>query len=123
MTVRCISPLAKVTGSRRKASNELLLDFASQLRAALAPSAHAMNASGSQTCDSLLGLVGTGPLAASGEIIAVEPAHMELAEPSIADAVGSLIDQGADAIVLSPFFLGNSVSLLEAAAILATFMR
>ncbi|KAK7300757.1 hypothetical protein RJT34_11607 [Clitoria ternatea] len=35
----------------------------------------------------------------------VEPAHMELAEPSIRDAFQSCIQQGADRIIVSPFFL------------------
>ncbi|XP_028772322.1 sirohydrochlorin ferrochelatase, chloroplastic-like [Neltuma alba] len=35
----------------------------------------------------------------------VEPAHMELAEPSIADAFESCIQQGACRIIVSPFFL------------------
>lgn len=35
----------------------------------------------------------------------VEPAHMELAEPSIADAFGRLIERGARRVVVAPFFL------------------
>lgn len=35
----------------------------------------------------------------------VEPAHMELAEPSIGDAFGSCVQQGAHRIIISPFFL------------------
>ena len=35
----------------------------------------------------------------------VEPAHMELAEPSIATAYGKCVGQGADEIVIHPFFL------------------
>ncbi|KAI4350661.1 hypothetical protein L6164_005094 [Bauhinia variegata] len=35
----------------------------------------------------------------------VEPAHMELAEPSIGDAFESCVKQGARRIVISPFFL------------------
>ena len=35
----------------------------------------------------------------------VEPAHMELAEPSIEQAFAACIDQGAESIVVSPFFL------------------
>ncbi|XP_054791299.1 sirohydrochlorin ferrochelatase, chloroplastic-like [Prosopis cineraria] len=35
----------------------------------------------------------------------VEPAHMELAEPSIAGAFKSCIQQGARRIIVSPFFL------------------
>ncbi|KDO55190.1 hypothetical protein CISIN_1g023828mg [Citrus sinensis] len=35
----------------------------------------------------------------------VEPAHMELAEPSIKDAFGSCVQQGANRVIVSPFFL------------------
>ncbi|CAL1394333.1 unnamed protein product [Linum trigynum] len=35
----------------------------------------------------------------------VEPAHMELAEPSIKDAFGICVQQGAKRVVVSPFFL------------------
>jgi sirohydrochlorin ferrochelatase len=36
----------------------------------------------------------------------VEPAHMELAEPSIATAYGKCVARGAKRIVVCPFFLG-----------------
>jgi len=36
----------------------------------------------------------------------VEPAHMELAEPSIATAYGKCVQRGAWRIVVAPFFLG-----------------
>lgn len=35
----------------------------------------------------------------------VEPAHMELAEPSIKDAFGLCVKQGAQRIIVTPFFL------------------
>ena len=35
----------------------------------------------------------------------VEPAHMELAEPSIATAFRRCVEQGAELVVVSPFFL------------------
>ncbi|TKY50453.1 Sirohydrochlorin ferrochelatase [Spatholobus suberectus] len=35
----------------------------------------------------------------------VEPAHMELAEPSIRDAFQSCVQQGAHRIIINPFFL------------------
>ncbi|KAG8635013.1 sirohydrochlorin ferrochelatase, chloroplastic [Manihot esculenta] len=35
----------------------------------------------------------------------VEPAHMELAEPSIRDAFGLCVQQGANRVLVSPFFL------------------
>ncbi|KAL6007084.1 hypothetical protein ACLOJK_032580 [Asimina triloba] len=35
----------------------------------------------------------------------VEPAHMELAEPSIKDAFTSCVQQGATRVIVSPFFL------------------
>jgi len=36
----------------------------------------------------------------------VEPAHMELAEPSIASAYARCVERGATRIVVVPFFLG-----------------
>ena len=36
----------------------------------------------------------------------VEPAHMEIAEPSIATAYGKCVERGAERIVVCPFFLG-----------------
>ncbi|MBV8781418.1 MAG: hypothetical protein JO353_08480 [Phycisphaerae bacterium] len=36
----------------------------------------------------------------------VEPAHMELAEPSIATAYARCVERGADRIIVAPFFLG-----------------
>ena len=36
----------------------------------------------------------------------VEPAHMELAEPSIATAYARCVERGAARIVVAPFFLG-----------------
>ena len=36
----------------------------------------------------------------------VEPAHMELAQPSIATALGRCVAQGADLVIVFPFFLG-----------------
>ncbi|XWS40709.1 hypothetical protein CRYUN_Cryun17cG0018700 [Craigia yunnanensis] len=35
----------------------------------------------------------------------VQPAHMELAEPSIKDAFGLCVQRGADRVIVSPFFL------------------
>ncbi|KAJ4840323.1 hypothetical protein Tsubulata_050048 [Turnera subulata] len=35
----------------------------------------------------------------------VEPAHTELAEPSIRDAFGACVRQGAIRVIVSPFFL------------------
>jgi len=36
----------------------------------------------------------------------VEPAHMEIAEPSIAAAYAKCVDRGAQRVVVCPFFLG-----------------
>ena len=36
----------------------------------------------------------------------VEPAHMELAEPSIATAFGKCVSRGATRVVVCPYFLG-----------------
>ena len=35
----------------------------------------------------------------------VEPAHMELAEPSIATAFGRCVEQGAELVIVFPYFL------------------
>ncbi|TVU21467.1 hypothetical protein EJB05_31103 [Eragrostis curvula] len=35
----------------------------------------------------------------------VEPAHMELAEPTIKDAFGKCVEQGASRVIVSPYFL------------------
>ena len=35
----------------------------------------------------------------------VEPAHMEMAEPSISDAVDSCVAKGATHVIIAPFFL------------------
>jgi len=40
------------------------------------------------------------------EFAIVEPAHMELAEPSIATAYAAAVKRGARSIVVCPFFLG-----------------
>ena len=37
----------------------------------------------------------------------VEPAHMELAEPSMQDAVDRCVEQGARHIVVAPYFLAT----------------
>jgi len=39
------------------------------------------------------------------QVTIVEPAHMELAEPSIADAFASCVQQGAKLVVVFPYFL------------------
>jgi len=36
----------------------------------------------------------------------VEPAHMEIAEPSIASAYARCVEQGANEVIVCPFFLG-----------------
>lgn len=61
-------------GSRRAASNEMLLHVVEQFRAAT-----------------------DWPI--------VEPAHMELAEPSIATAYARCVERGAGMIVVHPYFL------------------
>ena len=42
----------------------------------------------------------------AGKYEIVEPAHMELAEPSIATAYAACVKRGAERIVVCPFFLG-----------------
>ena len=61
-------------GSRRRESNDLLVDVADAYRRR------------------------------SGRRI-VEPAHMELAEPSIATAFARCVEQGAKLVVVCPYFL------------------
>lgn len=61
-------------GSRRKASNEMLL-------------------------------VAARSFAEQSEFAIVEPAHMELAEPDIAQAFRRCVEQGAKRIIVFPYFL------------------
>lgn len=42
----------------------------------------------------------------AGEYAIVEPAHMELSEPSLATAYGRCVERGAGRIVVCPYFLG-----------------
>ncbi len=42
----------------------------------------------------------------NGQFEIVEPAHMELAEPSIAAAYARCVERGATKIIVCPFFLG-----------------
>jgi sirohydrochlorin ferrochelatase len=42
----------------------------------------------------------------AGQYQIVEPAHMEIAEPSIATAFGKCVSRGAKRVVVCPFFLG-----------------
>jgi sirohydrochlorin ferrochelatase len=42
----------------------------------------------------------------AGRFDVVEPAHMELAEPSIATAYARCVERGATRVVVCPFFLG-----------------
>jgi sirohydrochlorin ferrochelatase len=42
----------------------------------------------------------------TGEYPIVEPAHMELAEPTIAQAYARCVERGAQHIVVCPYFLG-----------------
>jgi len=62
-------------GSRRKESNELLLEVVEAYR---------------QHADWQI----------------VEPAHMELAEPSIATAFARCVERGAELVIVFPYFLG-----------------
>ena len=43
----------------------------------------------------------------SGQYEIVEPAHMELAEPSIATAYRKCVERGAENIIICPFFLSR----------------
>jgi len=64
-------------GSKRRESNAMLELFVERFRAAAAP----------------------------GKYVAVEPAHMELAEPTIAQAFDRGVAAGAKRIVVMPYFL------------------
>ena len=48
-----------------------------------------------------------------GNVVAVEEAHMELATPSIADAVGCCVDKGATMVVVAPYFLSHGRHIQE----------
>jgi len=41
----------------------------------------------------------------------IEPAHMELAEPSIASAYAKCVERGASRVVVVPFFSGSGEAL------------
>lgn len=69
-------------GSRRKASNDMLLEFC-QLYQQLTQH----------------------PI--------VEPAHMEIAEPTIAQAVGRCVEAGASRVVIAPYFLSRGRHIQE----------
>ena len=43
----------------------------------------------------------------------VEPAHMELAEPSIADAFRQCVQRGAEEVIVCPFFLSPGKHMQE----------
>ena len=43
----------------------------------------------------------------------VEPAHMEIAEPTIADAVGKCAAAGATTIIVAPYFLSRGRHIQE----------
>lgn len=61
--------------------------------------------------DDLLGLVEM--LVARGSYAIVEPAFLELAEPSIPAAAAACVDRGASRVLMLPFFLsaGNHVTV------------
>lgn len=37
----------------------------------------------------------------------VEPAHMEIAKPTIRDAIGRCVEQGASTVIIAPYFLAR----------------
>lgn len=69
-------------GSKRAASNEMLVEFAELYRSV------------------------------SGQDV-VEAAHMEIAKPSIADAVSRCIARGATRVVVAPYFLSRGRHIQE----------
>jgi sirohydrochlorin ferrochelatase len=46
-------------------------------------------------------------------IVAIEKAHMEIAAPSVKDAVGACVDKGAKVVVVAPYFLSRGRHILE----------
>eukprot|EP00890_Picochlorum_soloecismus_P006766 jgi/Picsp_1/914/NSC_04399-R1_sirohydrochlorin ferrochelatase len=46
-------------------------------------------------------------------IVAIEKAHMEIASPSVKDAVGACVDKGAKVVVVAPYFLSRGRHILE----------
>jgi len=50
---------------------------------------------------------------AGRRFVAVEAAHMEIAEPSIATAVGRCVAEGATRVVVTPFFLAPGRHIQE----------
>jgi sirohydrochlorin ferrochelatase len=64
-------------GSRRDESNQMLVEVAQQFAARF-----------------------------KGRYAIVEPAHMEIAEPSIGTAYANCVKRGAERVVVCPFFLG-----------------
>ena len=73
------------------------------MRALLLVDHGSRRAEGNQTVERVAELV----RARVGAEVLVAHAHMELAAPSVGDAVDALVRQGARQIVVHPFFLGN----------------
>eukprot|EP00879_Flechtneria_rotunda_P005838 GHRR01006142.1.p2 GENE.GHRR01006142.1~~GHRR01006142.1.p2 ORF type:complete len:197 (+),score=41.23 GHRR01006142.1:495-1085(+) len=69
-------------GSRRKASNDMLLDFCQLYQQ-------------------------------NTRQAVVEPAHMEIAEPTIAQAIGRCAERGAKHVVVAPYFLSRGRHIQE----------
>ena len=55
----------------------------------------------------------TARFAADSKYEIVEPAHMELAEPSIATAFDRCVERGAKRVIVFPYFLSPGVHVRE----------
>ncbi|KAF5830323.1 hypothetical protein DUNSADRAFT_14754 [Dunaliella salina] len=78
----CIGVVIVDHGSRKKDSNDMLVEFVQLYK---------------QTTGSRI----------------VEPAHMEIAEPSIGQAVGECVKAGANKVVVAPYFLSRGRHIQE----------
>jgi sirohydrochlorin ferrochelatase len=106
-------------GSRRAASNDALLAFCDVYRAlqrqrqpgaASDGDSDPESSSSSSDSDSEDDDCTT---TTTSVVVAVEPAHMELAEPTIEQAVGKCVAQGASRVVVAPFFLSRGRHIQE----------
>jgi sirohydrochlorin ferrochelatase len=98
-------------GSRRAASNDALLAFCDVYRAQQQPAAAATpNGNGHGNTHSSSS---SSTTTAAAQVVAVEPAHMELAEPTIEQAVGRCVAAGARRVVVAPFFLSRGRHIQE----------
>lgn len=89
-------------GSKRAASNDALVAFCDVYASlALAGGSGGGHGDGGSSTSS-------SPSSSTSVVVAaVEPAHMELAEPTIEQAVGKCVARGCGRVVVAPFFLSR----------------